>query len=258
MVKNRKYINGTKKLSIIIPVLHFSRPLNKKRFFMPKQTITETLRDIKKNVVADYEVIVVCNGTDSKLHEYIINNPDIDRYCINSVNVGVARSWNIGAQLAEGEVLCYLNDDVSVGAGSLEGLTAQLLASDQIGEIGPAGSYWRNCQHYSFVEESNDLVEADVVSGFCFLLRASTFHAVGGFDIAYTPAGFEEIDLSYKIRQKGLKCVVNQAVNIRHYHHHGVSAQKVDIHYLGSVISTDELHERNKAYFRQKWQGVFA
>lgn len=246
-----------KKLSIIIPVLHFSRPLNKMRFFMPKQTLAETLNDIKKNVKMDYEVVVVCNGTDPKLHEYIKNHPVIDRYCINSVNVGVARAWNIGAQLSEGEVLCYLNDDVSIGTNSLEILTEQLLSSENIGEIGPAGSLWSDCQHYAFVEESKDLVTADVVSGFCFLLRSSTFHEVGGFDVAYSPAGFEEIDLSYKIRQKGLKCMINQSVDIKHYHHHGVSAQTMDIYYLGSVINTKDLHERNKAYFRSKWNGIF-
>lgn len=247
-----------KKLSIIIPVLHLSRPKNKKRFFMPKQTIEETLTDIKKNVTLDYEIIVVCNGTDAELQTYIKNDKRIDRYCFNSVNVGVARAWNIGAQLAEGEVLCYLNDDVSVGANALETLTDQLLNAEDIGEIGPAGSNWKNCQHHSFVEGSSDLISADVVSGFCFLLRSSTFHQLGGFDIAYTPAGFEEIDLSYNIRKHGLKCVVNPTVNIKHFHHHGVSAQKVDIHYLGSVINTEDLHHRNKEYFRNKWEDIFS
>lgn len=246
-----------KKVSIIIPVLHLSRPKNKKRFFMPKQTIEETLADIKKNVSLDHEIIVVCNGTDPELQEYIKNDKRIDRYCLNSVNVGVARAWNIGAQLAEGEVLCYLNDDVSIGPNSLEILTEQLLSNEENGEIGPAGSYWKDCQHNSFPENSSNFITTDVVSGFCFLLRSSTFHKLGGFDIEYTPAGFEEIDLSYNIRKHGLKCIINPTVNIKHYHHHGVSAQKVDIHYLGSVISTDDLHIRNKAYFRSKWENIF-
>lgn len=242
-----------KKLSIIIPVLHLSRPKNVKRFFMPKQTIDETLRDIKKNVALNHEIIVICNGEDLDLHEYIKNDKRIDRYCINSINVGVARAWNIGAQLAEGEVLCYLNDDVSVGKDSLEKLTEQLLSSETFGEIGPQGSFWKNCEHDRFAEGETDYIEADVVSGFCFLIRRSTFDEIGGFDVAYTPAGFEEIDLSYKVRQKGLKCIVNPSVNIKHYHHHGVSAQKVVIKYLGSEINTDDLHLRNKEYFRKKW-----
>jgi GT2 family glycosyltransferase len=244
------------KISIIIPVLYLTRPLNKKRFFMPRQTILDLLADIKKNVKTDYEVIVVCNGVDEELRQFVRTSSDIDRYCLNSVNVGVARAWNIGAQLASGDILCYLNDDVSVGFGALESLATQLLADPLVGQIGPAGSYWRNCQHDKFVE-STEPTAASVVSGFCFLLRAETFHRLGGFDIAYTPAGCEEIDLSYKIRQDGLKCIVDPRVEIKHFHHHGVSAVRTEVHYLDQVIDTETLHARNSAYFRKKWEGIF-
>lgn len=244
------------RVSIIIPVLHITRPLNKKRFFMPRYTIREVLCDLNQNVKMPHEVIVVCNGQDPGLIDFVRSHESIHKSCINSVNVGVARSWNIGAQLADGEVLCYLNDDVAVGEGSLESLCEQLLADPTVGEIGPAGSFWRNCQHDRFVE-SAEPVEADVISGFCFLLRSSTFHELGGFDVNFSPAGCEEIDFSYRIRRAGMKCLVDPRVSIKHYHHHGVSAQKVEIEYLGKKIDTDALHQRNSAYFRKKWAGVF-
>ncbi len=244
------------KISIIIPTLHLTRPINKKRFFMPRQTIKDLLGDIKKNVRVPHEVIVVCNGTDDELRDYVRRSNDIDRYCLNNTNVGVARAWNMGAQLADGNYLCYLNDDVSVGEGALERLVAHLESDSSVGEVGPAGSFWRDCQHARFVEADGP-VEADVVSGFAFMLRAETFHRLGGFDVGFTPAGCEEIDLSYRIRQAGLKCIVDQGVAIKHFHHHGVSAHHTDIHFMGQVVDTQTLHERNSAYFRSKWQGVF-
>jgi GT2 family glycosyltransferase len=243
-------------LSIIIPVLHLKRPINMKRFFMPRQTIVDTLADIEKNVRMSHEVIVLCNGQDADLVDFVRNHKAITRYCLNSQNAGVARSWNMGAQLADGDILCYVNDDVSVGVGAMESLTEQLLQDPSVGEIGPAGSYWRDCQHHSYVESKHP-VEADVVSGFCFLLRASTLHDLGGFDIAYSPAGCEEIDLSYKVRKAGMKCLVDPRADIKHYHHHGVSSQRVDIHYLGHSIDTETLHQRNSSYFRKKWKAVF-
>lgn len=245
------------KLSIIIPVLHLSRPKNARRFFMPKQTLDETLKDLVENVKVEHEIIVVCNGTEVGLQDFIKRDTRISRYSLNSVNVGVSRAWNIGAQLAEGEILCFLNDDVSVGLGSLEMLVKQLEVDATIGEIGPAGSYWKDCQHHSFMEEQGECIDVDVVSGFCFLVRRSVFDEVGGFDVAYSPAGFEEIDFSYKLRKIGKRCVVNSLVNIKHFHHHGVSAQRMIVKYLGSEISTEDLHIRNKAYFVQKWNGVF-
>jgi GT2 family glycosyltransferase len=243
-------------ISIIIPVLHLSRAINPKRFFMPRQTIQDTLADIKKNVKIPHEVIVICNGGDPKLREFIAAHPQITRYCINSQNVGVARSWNMGAQMADAPVLCYLNDDVSIGPRALESLYDQLMADPLIGEIGPSGSYWKDCAHDRYVEGSEP-TSADVVLGFCFLLRATTFHELGGFDVNFSPAGCEEIDLSYRIRAAGMKCVVDPSAHIKHYHHHGVSAYRVDITYLGKTIDTLTLHERNTAYFRKKWAHVF-
>ena len=240
------------KISIIIPVLHFTRPLNKKRFFMPRQTIEDTLKDIQENVTLPYEVIVICNGQEDELVNFVKSHPAITRYALNSQNVGVARSWNIGAQLATGEVLCYLNDDVSIGNNALETLYKHLNEHPDIGEIGPAGSYWKNCEHHSFVE-SNSPVESDVVSGFCFLIKSQLLHQLGGFDINFSPAGCEEVDLSYRVRDAGFKCVVYPSLEIKHFHHHGVSAQKVNINFLGKVIDTETLHQVNSTYFKKKW-----
>lgn len=244
------------KISVIIPVLHLARPINKKRFFMPRQTIADLLDDIKRNVRAPHEVIVVCNGTSEDLQQFVRDCRGIDRYCLNSTNVGVARAWNMGAQLADGQILCYLNDDVSIGPGAIESLAAQLEADKGIGQIGPIGSFWRNCQHERFADAEGP-IEVDAVAGFCFLLRADTLSRVGGFDIAFTPAGCEEIDLSYRIRQAGLKCVADSRAAIKHFHHHGVSAHRTEIQYMGQVIDTEMLHSRNTTYFRQKWEGVF-
>jgi len=239
------------KISFIIPVLHMKRPLNKARFFMPRYTLPDVLRDLHDNVTLPHEVIVVCNGQDKELVDFVTSHPGIDKYCLNSVNVGVARSWNMGAEMAEGEIFCYLNDDVFVGAKAIEQL-AGLFKDPEVGEVGPAGSYWRNFEHYGFAEGESP-IEADVISGFCFLVRASTFRSLGGFDVNFSPAGYEEIDFSFRIRESGLKCVVDPSVDIKHFHHHGVSAQKVDIAYLGKVIDTIALHEKNTIYFRMKW-----
>lgn len=243
------------KVSFIIPVLHLKRPLNKARFFMPRYTLPDVLRDLHENVSLPHEVIVICNGQDNELVQFVASHPHIDKYCLNSVNVGVARSWNMGAEMAEGEILCYINDDVAVGKHSIEAL-CDLLNESQVGEVGPAGSYWVDLQHHSYAEGKQP-VESDVISGFCFLVRAVTFRKLGGFDVEYSPAGYEEIDFSFRVRQAGLKCMVHPGVDIKHFHHHGVSAQKVDIAYLNKTIDTESLHAKNTAYFRRKWVNGF-
>lgn len=239
-------------LSVIIPVLHLNRPVNAKRFFMPKYTIREVLRDLRQNVTLPFEVIVICNGNDPELNEFVRTHEGIDKYCINSVNAGVARSWNMGAQMAEGAALCFLNDDVAVGAGAMEALYDTLMSSSDIGQVGPTGARWKGAEHDRFVGEDRT-EDADAIAGYCFLVREDLYRRLGGFDVAYSPAGFEEIDLSFAIRKAGFRCVVVPKLALHHYHHHGVSAYRSEIRYLSTVIDTVTLHERNKSYFKTKW-----
>jgi GT2 family glycosyltransferase len=240
------------KVSIVIPTLCLKRPLNKKRFFMPRYTIREVLRDIRENVSVSHEVIVICNGNDLELIELVKTDPGINKYCVNKLNPGVARSWNMGAQLAEGDALMFLNDDVSIGKDGVEELYRVLCSRPDAGEVGPKGSNWKGAEHDCYVV-SDEIAEADVISGFCFMLKSRVFHALGGFDVNYTPAGFEEIDMSYTIRKHGMKCLVVPNLRIHHYHHHGVSSQLMDIRYFNETIDTETLHLRNKAYFTAKW-----
>jgi len=110
-------------LSVIIPVLHLKRPVNAKRFFMPRYTIREVLRDLHQNVTLPFEVIVICNGNDPELIEFVRTHDGIDKYCLNSVNAGVARSWNMGAA---GDYPVYFSPlDVKQMADSIVASAAQ-------------------------------------------------------------------------------------------------------------------------------------
>ncbi len=240
------------KVSFIIPVLHLKRPLNKARFFMPRHTLPDVLRDLHDNVTLPHEVIVVCNGQDQELVDFVSSHSQIHKYCLNSVNVGVARSWNMGAEMAEGDALCFVNDDVEVGKGGAEKLFEVLTGSEDVGQVGPMGALWNGAEHLRFVGETM-VEEADAVSGFLFMLRTKAFRQAGGFDPAYSPAGFEEIDMSYTLRKQGWKCLVVPGLDIKHHHHHGVSNYRSRVAYLGKEIDTEELHLRNKAYFMNKW-----
>ena len=239
------------KVSIIIPTLHLKRPKNPKYFMVSRYSLSQLLEDLGRPIAVPLEVIVVCNGTDTGLVEFVRKHARIDKYCLNSVNVGVARAWNVGAQMAEGEALCFVNDDVAIGEGAIEAL-AEVLSRDGVGQVGPKGARWIAGEHDSYVGETH-VEEADAISGFLFMIRDSVFRAVGGFDVTYSPAGFEEIDMSFAIRRTGLKCLVVPGLDVRHHHRHGVSAYRTDIEYLGKTIDTQALHERNRAYFRRKW-----
>jgi GT2 family glycosyltransferase len=240
------------KVSVIIPTLHLARPKNAKYFMFQRYTLEQVLSDLQQNVKLPREVIVVCNGQDPELVELVKSHQGVDKSCLNSVNVGVSRAWNMGAMLAEGEALCFLNDDVHVGPGAIEELYETLSSDSAIVQVGPKGANWRGAEHERFVGETC-IEDADAISGFMFMIRTSAFTDVGGFDTAYSPAGFEEIDMSFMLRRRGGRCVVVPGLDVKHYERHGVSASTGTIGYLGKSIGTRELHNRNKEYFMRKW-----
>jgi len=244
--------NVSPKVSFIIPVLFLQRPRNKKRFFMPRSTLADLLNDIHENVTVSFEVIVICNSVDIELINFVKDHPLVTKYALNNVNPGVPRSWNMGAELSEGEYLCYASDDVRVGKQSIELLCEALDTDSDVAEVGPKGDLYVNGRPDRFVGTQFP-EDSDVISGFLFMVRSSVYFQVGGFDIAYSPAGCEEVDFSFAIRRAGWRCRVIPHLEVTHNEYHGVSAHRTKIDYLSSTIDTFDLHERNTRYFLKKW-----
>lgn len=245
-------MNNIPIISFVIPVLHYQRPLNKMKFFMPSSNITNLLDDIAKNVSIPYEIIVICNSTEQQLVEYIAKSNLINKKIFLNMNAGVPRSWNIGANFAESEYLCFVSDDVRVGKFAIEKLIEVLEQDVTVGEVGPKGDIYKDGIPLKYVGQEQEEY-SDVISGFFFITKNSVYKAVGGFDNYYSPAGYEEVDFSFSVRAKGWKCKVVPNLKIKHNEHHGVSAFKTKIKYLGKEIDTISLHERNKEYFMKKW-----
>jgi len=239
---------------MIVPVLQLHRDWNWRYRLRKPYNLPDLLEDMK-SVTIPHETIVVCNSLEKKLMKYIASSSLIDKYCFNSVNVGVARAWNMGAMLAEGEYLCFSNDDVELGKGALEKLVEVLASREDIGQVGPSGGKYRG----AFSQEKVGLdatEEADEISGFFFVLRRKVYDLAGGFDVAFTPGGYEETDMSFKIGLLGYKCLVVPHLNIIHHNESGVSnLLNKHIKYFKQGISVKNLNIKNIALFQKKWFG---
>ena len=219
---------------------------------MPRSTAMDLIDDIEKNVSVEYEIIVLANNRESDLIDFTTTNQNITKYVLNSVNPGIARSWNMGANMAEGEYLFIVNDDVRIGKNSIETIVDYMDQNPDVGVVGPRGVLWNELGHDRYVGE-NSIEQADAISGFAFAVRTDAYHLVGGFDVNYTPAGCEEIDFSFRINRAGLKNIVIPNLNIHHNEHHGISSHRTTIKYFTSEIDTIDLHEKNFTYLTNKW-----
>jgi len=219
--------------------------------------LEEAVASVVDTVESSYEIIVVSNSEDQELRERIQRLNAVDRWCLNSHNAGVARGWNIGAQLALGEYLCFMNQDVVVGPGCIDMLVGVLAAHHTIGMAGPEGTLWEvtplDTACGAPVGPSAGVVDCDAVSGFLFVLRADLYDLVGGFDRAYLPCLYEEIDMSFRVRQHGFRCVVLGGLDYEHPW--GISKGNTwcRVSYLGREDRLRTIRDRNRRRFVARW-----
>jgi GT2 family glycosyltransferase len=198
------------------------------------------------------ELVVALNGISAQ----DAGVPESARTVNHEQNLGVAPGWNAAARIASGDVLIFGNDDVELGAGALAGLVDALEATPDAGVVGPVGSMWDRSawQHAHFVHPASGVEPCDVVSGFLFAARRSTWEAVGGFDEAYAPASWEEVDFNVAVQRLGLRSYAVGGLDIAH--EWGISARQPPwrrVRWGGRRELLWSIHRRNRKHFLAKW-----
>ena len=86
---------------------------------------------------------------------------------------------------------------------------------------------------------------ADYCSGACIMLPVQLFRDLGGFDEHFAPAYYEDTDLAFRVRARGLEVRVQPAATV--IHHEGVSSGTD----LASGAKRYQVVNREK--FRARW-----
>ncbi len=202
------------------------------------------------------ELVVALNGIEGRTAGVPAGASSVDL----GVNRGVAPAWNSAARASRGEVLVFCNDDVLLGAGALARLADVLRERPEAGVVGPVGSRWdlRAGRHLDWVHPGErpgtDVLPCEVVSGFLFACRRRAWEAVGGFDEAYAPASWEEVDFCTALRADGARCYAVAGVDCEH--EWGVSRRQppwARVRWNGHVETWRSIHRRNKRHFLAKW-----
>jgi GT2 family glycosyltransferase len=171
-----------------------------------------------------FELCVVDNassdGTDAFLAATPLPFPR--RYHRNVENVGLIRALNQGAALAEGDVLCFLHNDTEMRDVRWLGRLRAALEEPGVGLAGLYGArrirrdgryVGRTIVHALAGSASlrGDVVDVAAVDGVCLTLRRDVLAAVGGFDEDYGFFHGYDRELSFAVRDRGLRCVVVNA-----------------------------------------------
>ena len=182
-----------------------------------------------------YELIIVDNNSTDETAKLLnkIGNATIIR---NADNVGFVKAVNQAAGIATGEYILLLNNDALIEKNTLSNALQVIESDKSIGAVGAkiklldgsiqeAGSiifsdgaclgYGRGnvSDNYEFMFQR----DVDYCSGAFLLFRNSNFKALGGFDLDYAPAYYEESDFCIRLQKKGLRIVYVPSSQITHY-----------------------------------------
>jgi GT2 family glycosyltransferase len=195
------------------------------------------LDSLSLQTVQDFEVIIVDNGSSDRGTEGLEQNfPRLDlRVERLASNRGFAVANNIGAQLARGEWLALLNADAFPNPDWLEKILEaakrcpefSFFSSRQIqfnqpdsldgsgDEYHISGLAWR--RFYNYPAHEYGLQEEEIFSACAAaaIYNREDFLRAGGFDESYF-AYFEDVDLSFRLRLAGGRCLYVPQAEVYH------------------------------------------
>lgn len=206
-------------------------------------SIAANLKDLQ------YEVIVIDNASQDESCRVIPEMFSWVRMVGSDRNLGFAGANNLGAKLASGKNLLFLNPDTLVIEDAIQRMVSRLDSGSEFGVVGcrllngdhtlqtscvqpypritnqllgieairrrwPTLSMWR--MDVLFTDTGKEIDEVEVVSGACLMVKRSVFESAGGFSTDYFMYA-EEADLCCKINRAGCKIGYVRDATIVHF-----------------------------------------
>jgi GT2 family glycosyltransferase/glycosyltransferase involved in cell wall biosynthesis len=215
---------------------------------------------------ASLEVIVAEDASGNPAVTQLGSVPGI-RMLLQRENLGFLRNCNAAAAQARGEYLLFLNDDTQVLPGAVDALLDLARRRPDAGLVGAklvypdgglqeaGGIIWRDASGLNFGRGDPDpyrseyeyVREVDYCSGAALLMRRALFEELGGFDPAFSPAYYEDTDIAFRVRQRGLKVLFQPRAVV--VHHEGAT------HGTDTSSGIKALQPLNRQIMLERWYG---
>ena len=157
-----------------------------------------------------YDLVLVDNGSTDKTIEYLKTVLDGNRDIVisNATNRGFSGGNNQGLKVAESEYILMLNNDCRIEKDNWLDILFYESEGKNIGLVGAlchkaAPDYARKMfDHIGAGRESD---KWSYIEGWCIFGKRELFVKLDGFDMRFNPAYGEDADLSYRVKELGLK-----------------------------------------------------
>ena len=187
-----------------------------------------------------YEIIVVDNGSPAGTHRLERTIARNVRVITLKSNNYIGDAYNIGVERAKGKYVVLMNNDIVVTKYWLSALIDQLQRDPSVGIVGPkfiypsgelqeAGAFiapdgrsiQRGKRGNADDPEFNVPGEVDYCTGACIAIDRELYIDISGYDWRWAPGYYEDVDLCFKIRDRGLSVFyVPEFGGVSHRKHH--------------------------------------
>ena len=201
---------GRPTLSVVVPVHNGGT-----KFRRCLQSLTESTS-------APEEIIVVSDGdTDGS---WQVAEEFGARVLRTATPQGPATARNLGAGAASGEILFFVDADVTLPRDSMSKVEAAFQHDPELAAV--FGSYddepsernflsqYKNLSHHYIHQTANE--EASTFWTACGAIRREIFLEIGGFDTGYRRPSIEDIDLGYRLKKAGYRIRLLKELQVKH------------------------------------------
>ena len=182
-----------------------------------------------------FEVIVVDDHSTDATPAVLARIENV-RVLANPVNRGFVATCNRGIEAARGEYVVLLNNDTVVYPGCIDALVSTADADPAIGVVGArlvypdgtlqeaGGIVWSDGNAWNYGKGADPhaspychVRDVDYCSAACLLVRTDLLTELGGLDLRFSPAYYEDVDLAFAARAKGYRVVYQPSAAVVHF-----------------------------------------
>lgn len=239
-MKNQYSIKENKEIELSIIIVNYNT----------RELLRQCLKSFfESELRLSYELIVVDNASSDGSSLLVKKEFPIVKLIQNKKNIGFSKANNVGAKIAQGQYILFLNPDTVILKDSIEKMINFIKSHPDAGVIGPRlvfpdGTLQLSCRRFytlsailakrtplghvfPFNKSVENLLmsdwdhvsvrEVDWILAACLMLRRDLFYMIGYFDEKYKMY-FEDVDLCFRIKQQGYKIYYVPQAKIIHYH----------------------------------------
>jgi len=236
------------------------------------------LKSILGTSEAQYEVIVIDNGSADATLDLLKNTaPAMKRrgcelkWRANRENVGCCTGRNQGLEIAGGDFIVFMDNDVMVADPLwLVKLRRCLEEEPHAGIVGPKLVYpfkpnWIQCAGVGISKKGrvqfrgrgearceaayDTRTDLQCLISACFMFPRELYETIGGLDEAFNPIEFEDFDFCYRAREQGWRCIYEPSVEM--YHWESITSEGTE------RLPNTYLIIKNGMLFRKRWRHMF-